>query len=87
MGLVVILTEVFTFSYQEYVGNVLIENEFDHVFCGVSNQNPNPDPAEVSDWNWVNIEELKEELIINPKYTALGFDNASVRWSSLNCMS
>ena len=70
MGLVTTLTEVFTFLYKSDVGNGLIENEFDHVFFGVSNQNPNPNITEVSDWNWVSIEELKEELIINPdKYS------------------
>ena len=67
MGLVATLTEVFTFLYQADVGNGLTENEFDHVFFGVSNQNPNPNPAEVSDWNWATIEELKQELIRNPE--------------------
>jgi isopentenyl-diphosphate delta-isomerase len=65
MGLVTTLTEVFSFSYQANVGNSLIENEFDHVFIGVSNQNPNPDIAEVSDWNWVTIEHLEQKLITN----------------------
>ena len=67
MGLVAALTEVFTFSYQANVGNGLIENEFDHIFFGVSNQNPNPDIAEVSDWNWVTMEDLEQELITNPE--------------------
>jgi isopentenyl-diphosphate delta-isomerase len=67
MGLVAILTEVLTFSYQAYVGNDLTENEFDHVFLGISNQNPNPDHDEVSDWNWLTIEELNQELIRNPE--------------------
>jgi isopentenyl-diphosphate delta-isomerase len=66
MGLVATLTEIFTFSYQTDVGGGLIENEFDHVFFGVSNQNPDPDPAEVSDWDWVTIENLEKELIRNP---------------------
>jgi isopentenyl-diphosphate delta-isomerase len=67
MGLVTILTEAFTFLYQADVGNSLIENEFDHIFFGVSNRDPNPDPTEVSDWNWITIEELKRELIRNPE--------------------
>ena len=67
LGLVAALTEVFTFSYKADVGNGLIENEFDHVFLGVSKQNPSPNPAEVSDWNWVTIEELKQKLIRNPE--------------------
>ena len=67
MGLVAALTEVFTFSYKADVGNDLIENEFDHVFLGVSNQNPRPNTAEVSDWNWITIEELEQELVGNPE--------------------
>ena len=67
MGLVATLTEVFTFSYEANVGNGLTENEFDHIFFGVSNQNPNPNPAEVSDWKWVTIQELKQDLIRNAK--------------------
>ena len=67
MGIMVTLTETFTFLYQADVGNSLTENEFDHIFFGVSNQNPIPNPAEVSDWKWVTIEELKPKLIINPE--------------------
>jgi isopentenyl-diphosphate delta-isomerase len=73
MGLVAALTEVFTFSYKADVGNGLIENEFNHVFLGVSNQNPNPNPAEVSDWTWVTIKELEQELIGNPERYSLWF--------------
>lgn len=70
MGLVTRLKEFFTFLYQADVGNGVTENEFDHVFLGVSNQNPNPDTTEVSEWKWVNIEELREELVRNlDKYT------------------
>jgi isopentenyl-diphosphate delta-isomerase len=70
MGLVATLIEVFTFSYKANVGNGLIENEFDHVFLGVSKRNPNPNPAEVSDWSWVTTEKLEQELIRNPgKYS------------------
>ena len=67
MGLTVQLTEVFTFSYEVGVGNGLIENEFDHVFFGFSRKNPKPNSAEVSDWQWIVMEELKEELITNPE--------------------
>ena len=70
MGIMVTLTEVFTFSYKANVGNGLIENEFDHVFFGLSNQNPKPDSAEVSDWNWATIEVLSRGIIRNPgKYS------------------
>ncbi len=67
MGIIAALSEAFTFSYQADVGNGLTENEFDHIFFGVSNQDPNPNPTEVSDWSWVTIEELEQELVTNPK--------------------
>lgn len=67
MGLTVSLTEVFTFSYQADTGNGFTENEFDHVFFGLSSQNPEPNPAEVSDWKWITMEELEQELIRNPE--------------------
>ena len=67
MGLAAKLTEVFTFSYKADVGNGLIENEFDHVFLGISNQNPSPNPAEVSDWTWVTIEALEQQLLVSPE--------------------
>jgi isopentenyl-diphosphate delta-isomerase len=67
MGILTALTEAFTFLYQADVENGLTENEFDHVFFGVSNENPNPDPTEVSDWRWVTLEELEQELVKNPK--------------------
>ena len=67
MGLIATLTEAFTFSYKADVGNGLTENEFDHIFFGVSNQNPNPDHSEVADWTWVTIEELAQELNTNPE--------------------
>jgi isopentenyl-diphosphate delta-isomerase len=70
MGLVATLTEVFTFSYQADVGDGLVENEFDHVFFGISNQNPSPNLKEVAGWNWVTIENLGRELERNPgKYS------------------
>ena len=67
MGLSAKLTEAFSFSYTAYVGNGLIEKEFDHVFLGLSNQNPSPDPTEVSDWMWENLEALEQKLLINPE--------------------
>lgn len=67
MGLVTKLAEVFTFSYKADVGDGLIENEFDHVFFGISNQNPTPNPEEVSDWNWVSLDDIKQKVTVNPE--------------------
>ena len=67
MGLLAELTEAFSFSYRADVGNGLIENEFDHVFLGVSNQNPSPDPTEVSDWMWETLGALEHKLLVSPE--------------------
>jgi isopentenyl-diphosphate Delta-isomerase len=44
-----------------------VENEFDHIFFGYSDSNPKPDPKEVSDWEWITLEKLKNELIEKPE--------------------
>lgn len=71
MGITATLTEVFTFSYRSNVGNDLIEHEYDHVFFGVSNNDPYPDPTEVSDWKWQDLYSLEQELTTNSeKYSS-----------------
>jgi len=67
MGLECILIEAFTFLYYADVGNGIIENEFDHVFVGFSNQDPNPNSVEISDWQWLSTRELKQDLTRNPE--------------------
>lgn len=63
------LTEVGSFTYLIDFGN-LKENEFDHVLIGNFNGEPKPDPKEVEDWLWINLDELRNDLIKNPsKYT------------------
>ena len=56
----------FSFEYKTNFENGLIENELDHVFIGESNQIPLPDPHEVSDWKYVNMEELELDMQNNP---------------------
>lgn len=65
MGLQASLTEVFTFIYKVEVGLNLFENEYDHVFFGFSNKDPDPDPLEVSDWAWMSMDALEDELVRN----------------------
>lgn len=67
MGIITILNEIFTFSYRVSVGNDLIENEYDHVFFGISNEHPSPDSAEVSDWRWQSLKDLEQDLVNNPE--------------------
>jgi isopentenyl-diphosphate delta-isomerase len=71
MGMDCELTELFQFSYRHEFDNGLIEHEYDHVFIGVSNQAPQPNPAEVADYQYMDTDVLVFELIEHPdKYTA-----------------
>lgn len=66
MGFNCALEETFSFRYCENLENGLIENEFDHVFFGFSDQLPIPNPLEVKDFKYVDIEELSNDLMENP---------------------
>lgn len=72
MGVTAELFEVGVFHYRAEVGNSLIENEMDHVFIGeFVNSKIKPNPEEVEEYAWVEIENLKTDLASNPKkYTA-----------------
>ena len=43
-------------------GSGLTEREFDHVFAGQFNGDPEPDPSEADDWRWVDPAELERSL-------------------------
>ncbi|WP_428331483.1 isopentenyl-diphosphate Delta-isomerase [Mucilaginibacter sp.] len=71
MGLKTELTELFQFSYRHEFENGLIEHEYDHVFIGTSDQLPDPDPAEVAGFKYMDTDLLVFELIEQPdEYTA-----------------
>lgn len=71
MGIQVKLTEIFTFSYIEKFDNHLIENEFDHVFFGTTDQIPNFNTDEVRDYKYVSYSKLIAHVDSNPNsYTA-----------------
>ena len=67
MGISCNLVKEFSFHYKAEFGNGLIENELDHVFFGISNETPKPDPAEVSEWRMITTEELEEEIRQSPE--------------------
>ena len=43
------------------------EHELDHVFVGHYNGQPTPNPNEVDDWKWMNINVLKQDVRENPE--------------------
>jgi len=67
MGIAVPLHEVGVFHYKASVGHGLIENEIDHVLIGefpLSAQ-IQPDAQEISDYCWVEIETLRQDVAQN----------------------
>ncbi|MDF3034067.1 MAG: Diphosphomevalonate decarboxylase/isopentenyl-diphosphate delta-isomerase [Alphaproteobacteria bacterium] len=56
-----------TFQYTAPFDNGLVENELDHVLVGFADpETIKPDPDEVSDYRWVSINQLKDELEKTP---------------------
>ncbi len=66
MGIDCDLEELFTFMYKVELENGLVENEFDHVFIGNSDEEPHPNFEEVSEYKWIKIAELKKDIENNP---------------------
>jgi isopentenyl-diphosphate delta-isomerase len=66
------LQELFSFIYRAHdTRSGLTEHEFDHVFVGEFNGDPQPNRDEIDSWKWVTIAELRDDLAANPdKYTA-----------------
>lgn len=59
MGISTELKHVGELLYRAEFGNGLIEHEYDHLFTGVSDDIPTPDPNEVQSYKWVFPEELQ----------------------------
>lgn len=70
MGFDCRLDPVFSFTYNARVGDGLIEHEYDHVFIGQFDGNPAPNPAEVEDWTWADVDPLRADIRAHPdRYT------------------
>ncbi|MFQ5961925.1 MAG: isopentenyl-diphosphate Delta-isomerase [Candidatus Methylomirabilales bacterium] len=64
------LKEIFRFTYKVKLDNDLTEHEYDHVFIGRFDGTPTPSPAEVDEWKWIDVEELRRDVRENPgRYT------------------
>lgn len=71
MGMNCELEYAFNFVYMAAVDNKLIENEFDHVYFGTSDDLPVINTNEVASFKYVNLDDLALDLSENPnRYTA-----------------
>lgn len=66
MGFDCEVTKVFDFVYYAELDNNFFEHEYDHVFAGRYDGSPSPDPREVEDWKWVEVQALAKDLRANP---------------------
>ena len=70
MGIKTSLRKVYEFIYRAELDNNLIENEFDHVFYGIYNDDPILNTDEADDFKWIDMETLKNDIDNNPdQYT------------------
>ena len=70
MGIKTSLRKVYEFIYRAELDNNLIENEFDHVFYGIYNDDPILNTDEADDFKWIDMETLKNPINNNAdKYT------------------
>lgn len=66
MGFDCELKYVETFRYRVEFEDGMIENEIDHIYFGVFNDDPQPDPTEVYGWKWVGVDEAREGIRVTP---------------------
>ena len=71
MGFVTNLYNFSSFTYKVKFANGLIEHEIDHIILGVFDGDPKPNPNEIDEWKWIDIDMLVKDMRINPdQYTA-----------------
>ena len=66
MGIECDLFELFSFIYKEKLDNELIEHEFDHVFLGITDNEPVINEKEVEEWEAVSFKDLHDDILKNP---------------------
>ena len=73
MGIECILIPLFQFEYKAYFENGLCEHELDHIYYGISDTLPKPEPLEVSGWRYVSPTNLEAELNQHPENFTVWF--------------
>ncbi|MBU3675759.1 MAG: isopentenyl-diphosphate Delta-isomerase [Chitinophagaceae bacterium] len=73
MGFTVPLKYLYQFTYKAVLDGGLTEYELDHVFMGVYNDAPQPNPDEVNDWRYVPIEQIIKGIKAVPENYSIWF--------------
>jgi isopentenyl-diphosphate delta-isomerase len=87
MGIRCDVRPLFTARYRAVVSNGYIEDEVVHVFGGTYEGPIAPDPSEVSEWKWMTITALTDDLTRQPERYTIWFrhyfrehDDAIAAW-------
>ena len=67
MGMTCDMHEVFTFISKAPVGLGLIEHEFDHVWFGQSDEEPEINHEEVEAWKYMSISDIEADMKQHPE--------------------
>lgn len=73
MGIQCTLIELFTFTYKEILDSELSEHEFDHVFIGITDDMPIINSNEVSEFKYLNYNDINIEILKNPTQFTVWF--------------
>lgn len=70
MGFSCELENAFSFIYKTALADELSEHELDHVLIGYYNESPKINTLEVSEWKYMSVDDIQEDLKLYPgKYT------------------
>jgi isopentenyl-diphosphate Delta-isomerase len=67
MGIDIPTTFAFKFLYKVRLDRELIEHELDHVYVGTFDGSPAVNPAEVEDWKYISLHDLKLDMQAHPE--------------------
>ena len=67
MGISADLQFLFTFQYRVKLENGLTENELDHVFWGISDDEPNINVSEANDFKYMKMADIKADMNQKPE--------------------
>jgi isopentenyl-diphosphate Delta-isomerase len=85
MGFDCELSAVVSLMYNLEVGEHLFEHEYNHIFIGRFDGKPSPNLAEVADWKWVALGELRNNMSTWPaRYTSWLAATTERVWLSLS---
>ena len=66
LGIALQLEFAFKFIYQTKLDQNLIEHEYDHVYTGIFDGEPDVNTEEVEDWKFANLVSLRQDVSQNP---------------------